>query len=175
MPRSLADGHVKLSIMSTKPADPKNPTLAELNAGIDAAQRILNSDFKLGPVASDTVDEKAIGQEGNVKVLTTSNFEANMTPFRYFNTSTGVAETGTGGEIGDGVFQALKVKGSRVWVAKRFTSKKSTEPWAATDEVETYEVVTDNAADAEASGYIKKNVPMTVEDAWLNGTVAAGT
>jgi hypothetical protein len=174
MPRSLADGHIKLSIMSTKPADPLAPTTTELAAGIDAAQRILSSDFKLGPVASDTVDEKDLSQEGNVKVLTTSNYEANLTPFRYFDTATGVAEVGTGGEIGDNVFQALKAKGSRVWVAKRFTSKKSTEAWAATDEVEVYELVTDNASDAEATGYIKKNVPVSVENAWLNGTVAAG-
>lgn len=173
MPRSLADGHVKLSIMSTKPANPLACTLTELNAGIDAAQRVLSSDFKLGPVASDTVDEKAIGQEGNVKVLTTSNYEANLTPFRYFD-GTGKAETGTGGEIGDAVFQALKVKGSRVWVAKRFTSKLSTAPWAATDETEVYELVTDNAADAEATGYIKKNVPVSVENAWLNGAAVAG-
>jgi hypothetical protein len=173
MPKSLADGRIKLSIMSVKPADPLAPTVTELTAGIDAAQRILSSDFALGPTASDTVDEKAIGQEGNVKALTTSNFEGNLTPFRYFD-ATGKAETGVAGEIGDAVFQALKVKGSRVWVAKRFTSKKSTDAWAADDEVEVYEVVTDNARDAEATGYIKKVVPLSVEDAWLNGAVAAG-
>lgn len=168
---SLADGRIKLSIMSVKPADPYAPTVTELTAGIDAAMRILSSDFKLGPTASDTVDEKPVGAEGNVKVLTTSNFEGNLTPFRYFD-ATGKAEVGTGGEIGDNVYQALKAKGSRVWVAKRFTSKKSTEPWAASDEVEVYELVTDNAAAAEATGYIKYNTPVSVEDAWLNGTVA---
>ena len=173
MPKSLADGRVKLSIMSVKPADPLAPTVTELAAGIDAAMRILSSDFALGPTASDTVDEKPIGQEGNVKVLTTSNYEGNLTPFRYFD-GTGKAETGTGGEVGDAVFQALKVKGSRVWIAKRFTSKKSTDAWAANDEVEVYEVVSDNSSDGEASGYIKKRCPISVEDAWLNGTVAAG-
>jgi len=170
---SLADGRIKLSIMSVKPANPLSPTVTELEAGIDAAMRILSSDFKLGPTASDTVDEKPVGAEGNVKVLTTSNYEGNLTPFRYFD-GTGKAETGTGGEIGDNVFQALKVKGSRVWIAKRFTSKKSTDAWASGDEVEVYEVVTDNAVAAEATGYIKFNTPVTVEDAWLNGTVATG-
>lgn len=173
MPKSLADGHVKLSIMSAKPADPYAPTITELNAGIDAAMRILASDFKLGPVASDTVDEKPVGQEGNTKVLTASNYEGTMSPFRYFD-GTGKAETGTGGEIGDAVFQAMKTKGSRLWVAKRFTSKKSTAAWAADDELEVYEIVTDNAADAEYTGYIKKNVPISVDDAWLNGEAAAG-
>lgn len=170
---SLADGRIKLSIMSVKPVNPLAPTVAELTAGIDAAMRILSSDFKLGPTPSDTVGEKPIGAEGNRKVLTTSNYEGNITPFRYFD-ATGKAETGTGGEIGDAVFQALKVKGSRVWIAKRFTSKKSTAAWAATDEVEVYEVVTDNAAAAEATGYIKMNTPLSVEDAWLNGAVVAG-
>jgi len=167
---SLADGRIKLSIMSVKPADPLAPTKTELDAGIDAAMRVLSSDFKLGPTASDTVDEKPVGAEGNKKVLTTSNFEANLTAFRYFD-ATGKAETGAAGEIGDAVFQALRVKGTRVWVAKRFTSKKSTDAWAPTDEVEVYELVTDNATDAEATGYIKKHVPASVEDAWLNGTV----
>lgn len=169
---SLADGRIKLSIMSVKPADPYAPTITELTAGIDAAMRILSSDFRLGPVASDTVNEKPVGAEGNVSVLTTSNFEANLTPFRYFD-ATGAAEVGSGGEVGDAVFQAMKTKGSRLWIAKRFTSKKSTAAWAAGDEVEVYEIVTDNAADAEATGYIKKLVPVSVQDAWLNGEVAA--
>lgn len=174
MPKSLADGRIKLSIMSSKPADPLAPTVTELEAGIDAAMRILSSDFKLGPVASDTVDEKPIGQEGNSKVFTTSNYEGHITPFRYFD-ATGKAEvSGVGGEIGDAVFQAVKVKGTRLWIAKRFTSKKSTAAWAAEDEVEVYEVVTDNAQDAEATGYIKKLLDLSVDEAWLNGAVAAG-
>lgn len=167
---SLADGRIKLSIMSVKPADPYHPTQEELEAGIDAAMRVLSSDFKLGATASDTVNEKPVGAEGNVSVLTTSNYEATLTAFRYFD-GQGKAETGAAGEIGDAVFQALKVKGSRVWIAKRFTSKKSTAAWATGDEVEVYEIVTDNATDAEATGYIKKRVPVSVEDAWLNGTV----
>lgn len=173
MPRSLADGRTKLSIMAVAPVDPLAPTVTELEAGIDAACRILASDFKLGPSSSDKVAEKALCQEGNSNALGASNFEGTITAFRYFSTD-GAAEPSTPPNIGDSVWQALKVKGSHLWIAKRFTSKKSTGPWTATDEVEVYEVLTDNGTDADASGYIKKIVALEVQDAWLNGTVAAG-
>lgn len=177
MPKSLADGRVKLSVMDTKPANPLAPTVTELDAGLEASLRVLSSDYKLGAVASDTVDEKPIGQEGNVKVLTTSNYEGNLSIFRYFNTTTHVAEAGTGttsDTVGDDVYQAMKAKGTRLWIAKRFTDKASSAAWAATDEVEVFEVVTDNSFDMEATGYIKRNVPISIEDAWLNGAVVSG-
>ena len=42
MPRSLADGHIKFTILLTKPANPAQPTAAELAAGIDASCNILS-------------------------------------------------------------------------------------------------------------------------------------
>lgn len=168
MPKSLADGRIKVSIMSTKPVNPLAPTVTELTAGIDAAPKILSSGFTLGATASESVDEKPLSVEGNVKVFTTSNYEGEIQPFREFDaTNAGKADA-----TGDAVFAALKVKGTRVWVAKRFTGKKSTDAWAALDEVSVYEVVTDAARDAEATGYIKKIVPLSVENAWENGAVA---
>ena len=170
MPRSLADGKIKVSIMSTKPADPYAPTLTELSAGIDAAPKILSSGFKLGAVASETETEKPLSVKGNVKVFTISNYEGELQPFREFDaTNPGISDT-----VGDLVYQALKTKGTKLWIAKRFTGKDSVAPWAAMDEVSVYEVTTDNPTDAEATGYIKKVVPLSVEDAWENGAVAAG-
>lgn len=172
MPRSLADGHVKLSIMSVVPVNPLAPTVTELTAGVDAACRILSSDFALGPTASDKISEKALCQEGNSSALGPSNFDGTITAFRYFNLTTNIAETSAGAEIGDAVYQALKTKGSQLWIGKRFTSKLSTAAWAATDEVSVFQVLTDNGIDGDLSGYIKKTVPLVVVNAWLNGTVA---
>lgn len=175
MPKSLADGRIKISIMTAKPVDPYKTTVAELNAGIDAACRIVSTDYNLGATASETVNEKALCQEGNATTPTTSNYEGSFTVFRYFDPVTGKAEsaaTGPGGDVGDAVFQALKMKGSRVWIAQRFTSKKSTDAWAAGDEIEVFEVVTDNPQSAGAEGYIKKKISLFVQDAWLNGEVA---
>lgn len=167
MPKSLADGRKKVAILSTIPTNPAAPTVAQLTAGIDAGPKILSSGFTLGATSSETVDEKPLSVAGNVKVFTTSNYEGEIQPFREF-TSAGVADV-----AGDTVYQALKTKGTRVWIAVRFTSKLSTDPWVAGDEVSVYECVTDNPRNAEATGYIKKIVPLSVENAWENGTVAA--
>lgn len=168
MPKVLADGKIKLSIMSTKPVDPLAPTTTELAAGLDASCNILSSDFTLSPTDSDKIAEKALCQEGNSNALGPSNFTAGLTVFRYIDT--GVAE-----DPEDDVFQALKAKGARVWIAMRQTDKKSTVAWAATDEVDVYEVITDNPQmPSDQAGYIKRRVPLEVQDAWLNGTVAAG-
>lgn len=168
MPKTLADGTIKLSVMSTKPADPTAPTTTELAAGLDAACSVLSSDFTLGPTDSDKIAEKALCQEGNSNALGPSNFTGRLTLFRYFDA--GVAE-----DPEDDIYQALKAKGARVWIAVRQTSKKSTVAWAATDEVDVYEVITDNPQmPSDQGGYIKRVIPLEVQDAWLNGTVAAG-
>lgn len=169
MPKSLADGRVKVIMMSVAPADFKNVELGELAAGVDVSAAILSNGFALGPTASDTVDEKSLADEGNVNVMTSSNYEGSITAFRYFD------GTGKADATADQLFQALKVKGVPVWFAKRFTSKPSKDALAVDDELQVFEVRPDNAQDAEATGYIKKIVPLQVESAELNSKVVADT
>lgn len=167
MPKSLADGKIKLAVLSTKPANPAAPTVAELTAGIDASSRVLSSDYTLGAVDSDKVAEKPLSQEGNSNAMGPSNYQAAVTPFRYFD-GAGASEAGE-----DAVYQALKTKGARLWLVERQTSKKATDAWAAGDEVSVFEVITDNPQKpSDMGGYIKRRVPMEVQDAWLGGTVA---
>ncbi|MCH8613472.1 hypothetical protein [Arsenicicoccus dermatophilus] len=175
MPKSLADGHIKLTALTTPPKDWKAATLAELNAGLDISCRVLSGDYKLGATESDTVDEKALCQDGNVKVPTVSNYEANLILFRYFDPATGKAETAAVDNVGDGAYQMMKLKGTTVYLVQRFTSKKSTEPWASGDEYRIFEVLTDNPVDQPAEGYIKAQVPVLVQNAELNGVVAGAT
>lgn len=174
MPRSLAEGHKKVSIMAVKPANLAAPTVAELNAGIDASCRILESDFKLGPAGSDTVDEKSLCDIGTSETPTNQKFEGMLTVFRYF--SAGKAEVaGTGGVVGDALFQALKVLGTEVYIAVRETSKLATDAWAATDEVDVFHVFTDAPQRGDGTGFIKRMIPLFVQgDSVINGTVAAG-
>lgn len=168
MPKSLADGKIKLAILSAKPANPASVTVAELTAGLDASSRILSSDYTLGPVDSDKVAEKPLSQEGNSNAMGPSNYQAGVTPFRYFNGS-GASEA-----VEDAVYQALKTKGARVWLVERQTSKKSTDAWAASDEIDVFEVITDNPQKpSDMGGYIKRRVPMEVQDAWIGGAVSA--
>ncbi len=63
--KSLADGKTKVTILPTRPADPKAITLTELEAGIEASCAILTSDYNVGAATSESVDEKALCQTGN--------------------------------------------------------------------------------------------------------------
>ena len=171
MPRSLADGHIKFTILTTAPADPDNPTAAELNAGIDASCNILSSDFQWGATDSDKVAEKALCTVNNANALGASNFQGGLTPFRYFDATTKNAHT-----TEDEVFQALKVKGTTFWGYARNTAKLSTEAWAADDEIYLgAEAITDTPQlPSDRGGFIKYRVPLEIQQGWPNIKVAAG-
>lgn len=171
MPLSLADGRTKVALLPTKPKNPLAPTVAELNAGIDASCRILSSDYTVGATGSETVDEKPLCVEGNAVTFGASNATIEFSAFRYFDAK-GKAEASESDEIGDAVFQMLKEKGTRFWLYQRETSKKSTEPWEAGDEVDGFEAIADNAQPGERTGYIKKKITGGYQDMWLNAVVA---
>ncbi len=130
MPKSLSDGHMKVAVLTTQPANVKAPTVAELNAGIDASCRILSTGFTFGCTDSDKVAEKALCDVNNSNALSASNFAAAMTIWRYFNASTGVADP-----TEDSLWTAVKVKGTTLWIYARETGKLSTAAWAANDEL----------------------------------------
>ena len=173
MARSLADGRTKFALLTTKPADPFAPTVTELEAGIDASCAVLSSDFNIGPAASEGIDEKALCQEGNAQAPGASNATVEFSPFREFDETGKALVGGVDGEIGDAVFQATKHKGVRLWAYIRETSKKSTDPWAAGDEVNGFEFITDNPQYLERTGYVKRKVTGFFQDLFMNGEVAA--
>lgn len=169
MPKSLADGRIKFSILTTKPANPAAPTVAELNAGIDASCRILHSDFTWGATGSETVAEKELCKKGNFNALGASNYEGGISPFRYFNSSTGAPDP-----TEDAVFAATKTKGTKLWCYAREIGKDATAAWAAGDEIYLGgEVDTDSPQRIDTAGYIKRRVPLVFQDAWENIAAAA--
>lgn len=171
MPRSLADGHIKFTLLTAEPDDPRAPTATELNAGIDASCRILASDFSWSAGDSDKVNEKALCTEGNANSLGASNFNGGITPFRYFDAATKNAHA-----TEDAVFAAVKVKGTELWGYARKTAKKSTEAWAADDEIYLGgKVLTDEPqTPSDGGGYIKTRVPLEFQEGYPNIEVAAG-
>lgn len=171
MPRSLADGKTKFTILTEKPVNPAAPTVTELNAGIDASCNVLASDFSFGAAASDKVSEGALCEDTNASVSGRSNFTAGFTPFRYFDEE-GVSDP----TEGDDVFQAVKVKGATLWGYARKTSKKSTEDWEAADEIYLgAEFVTDNLTPpSDMGGWIKWRQDADVQAAWPFIAAAAG-
>jgi hypothetical protein len=156
MPKSLADGHTKFTLCTTEPADPLNPTAVELNAGLDYSCNVLSSDFTWTPSDSDKVQEKALCDENNANSLGPSNFSAGFTVFRMFDATTGLPDP-----TEDAKFEAVKVKGTRVWGYTRKSGKKATAAWAPGDEVELFqEIITDRPqTPSDAGGYIKYRVP----------------
>lgn len=160
--RSLASGHTKYAVLTALPADPTKATLTELQAGIDAACRI-TSDSTLGATDDNTVNDPALCDTVSADVPTTSKYDGTWNIFRYFDATTKNPETGVAGDIGDGLFAAMKELGTTLYIAKRQTGKLSTDAWTADDPYELYEVMTGTPQDSDGEGYIKKSVKLYVQ------------
>lgn len=170
MPKSLADGHTKLTILTTKPANPAAPTATELNAGTDVSCDVLESDFTWSAADSDKIQEKVLCTKNNANAIGASNYQAGITLLRDFDATSKNAHATL-----DAGFQALKIKGTRVWGYLRETAKDSTDPWAVDDEISLgLEVITDVPQRVGSGGYIKRRVPMEPQDGWPNAKVVAG-
>ncbi|CAI9417376.1 phage tail tube protein [Nocardioides sp. T2.26MG-1] len=166
--KSLADGHLKLTILTVKPANPLAPTLAELIAGTDISCAVLASDFTWSAADSDKVNEKALCTTNNANAIGASNFQAGLTIFRYFDDTTGAVDV-----TADVAFQTLKAKGTTVYGYLREDGKLSADAWAAADEATYLEVLTDNPQRPQnAGGYIKRRIPLEPQDGG-EATVAA--
>lgn len=171
MPRSLADGKTKFTVLTTEPANPASPTITELNAGIQAAANILASDFTWGAADSDTVAERSLADKNNVNAYAASNYTAGITPFRYFDETTGAPDP-----TEDALFDAVKEKGTELWCYARRTGKDAGAVWAATDEIYLgAKVITDEPQPpSDLGGYIKFRSPMQVQEAYPFIAAAAG-
>lgn len=169
MPKSLADGHSKIAILTTKPANIFAPTAAELAAGINAACRILASDWAFSAASSDKVNEKAKCDVNNVNALGASNFQTMMTIFRYFNAGTGLPDA-----IEDALFTACKAKGTTLWIYERENGLLETAAWASGQDIQLGgEVLTDEVQNpTNAGGYIKRRIEMEPQSMRTNLVVA---
>lgn len=171
MPRSLADGKTKVTVLTEAPADPEAPTDDELNAGIQAAPAILTSDFAFGATDSEKVAEKALNEANNANAIGAGNYTAAFSIWRLFNATTGAPDT-----VNETLWAAVKDKGTTLWVYARETGKDSDDVWVAADEIYLgAEVVTDTPQPpTDRGGFIKRRVVMEVQRAWDNIVVAAG-
>jgi len=169
MPRVLADGKTKFTILTTKPADPAAPTATELNAGIDLSASVLASDFNWSNTDSDKIAEKALSDQGNSNAIGASNYTTGITLWRYFATAGGVDATADEG------YTALKEKGTTVWGYARESDKDASEDWEAADEIYLGgEVITDAPQRLDGSGFIKRRVNFEAQKMHDNIAVAAG-
>lgn len=166
MPKTLADARTRLAILTVAPAVKGAPTVVELTAGIDASCRLLKSDYRLSPTSSDTVPDTELCSEGNAVTFGASNYEGSVTPFWYLD------EDGQSDVTTDTVYQALKEKGTELWFVER-EGPRYDEPWTVGDAIEIYHVITDNPQKpSDRAGYIKRVIPLGVQDADITATVA---
>lgn len=171
-PRVFAEQNRKLTVLTAPPTESLDAlTVATLEAGMDASCRVTQADTRLRATASETLNQPAVCEPASASVPARSNFEGTMGVFRYFDES----NPGAADPEGDILFQAVKVKGTPIYVVERLSGKKWNEPWEAGDEYSVFAVTTDNWQRQEDphAGYIHVLVPLTVQDAELNGVVAA--
>lgn len=163
MPLTLQDGRRKLVAFTTDITDDADPTalsVDDLPPGVEIQCKILKSDFRLSPVASDTVADTPLCSTGNAVVFGASNYEGNVTPFVYFD------EHGDLEVAENDVYEIFAEKGAHVWILDRI-GKPESEPLAAGDPYRLWHVITDEPQDpTDAGGYIKHPTPLGVQRMW---------
>jgi hypothetical protein len=171
--KSLADGKKKITLLTIAPANEEAPTAVELNAGEDISCNVLDSDFNWTNTDSATFDEKPACAKGQVLALGASNYDLAATFIREY--------LETGGTVGaadiaglDAGYQAVKTKGSVVWIYVRETAKDSDEDWAAADEIYLGgKVQSDAPARVNNDGNIKRRVKFLPQRMFEDIAVAA--
>lgn len=168
MPLTLADGRLRVTVLTVEPANPAAITETELAAGFYASPMINKPDYRLSPTSSDTVPDQPLDKTGNAVTFGNSNYEGTMTILRFLDEH-GEADTGD-----DLLWAAANTKGSRLWVVER-EGPLATQPDAAGDEYEVYEVITDEPQKpSDRAGYIKRVVPLGVQN-HVRGVVVGGS
>lgn len=158
--KTLADGRIRLAMLPTVPANIDALKVADLAGAVDLSCSVMKSDFVLGPTGSGTVDEQEMCKAGEGKAFGPTAYEGSVTVFRYLD------EAGKPVAADDGVFTALRTKGTEVCLVVR-TGPDVSAPWAAGDEYEAYVVTTDEpqVPSDRFTGYIKWKIPLAVSAA----------
>ena len=170
--KSLADGKTKVTILPTRPANPKAITLTELEAGIEASCAILTSDYNVGAATSESVDEKALCQTGNASTWGAENGTIEFTLFLEFDDETKELDlTSDAGKA----FEAVKFKGTEIYLVQRENFKFSTDDWEAGDGYEYFHGIADNPQHVDRTGYTKRKITAAFQEMELHGVVAGTT
>lgn len=107
--KSLADERKRFYVLTTKPADPNHPTVAELTAGIDASCKVSREGFTWTATDSDTVDDPELCSTSKAVAPSYNNADLGFQVYRYWLTAGGADPTG------DALFTAVKTKGTVLW------------------------------------------------------------
>jgi hypothetical protein len=166
-----ADGKKKFTLLTVAPAAADGiPTVSELNAGEDISCSVLDSDANWTHAASDRFNEKPACTKGNSMALGAANFDTALTFLREFLEAGGADEAGL--DVG---YQAVKVRGTTVWIYLRESDKDSTEDWSTGDIIDLGgEVVSDAPMRVNNDGNIKRRVEFLPQNMISGVPVGAG-
>lgn len=171
MPKSIAEGREKVTVLSQEPSLPSTGGLISasvLNGGQDASCNLARAGHRMSAAASDTISDPAVCDEGNKSVLGASNYEWTWSPFRYFDALTGIADPSE-----DWLFDLVETKGATVIAAQRRNGNRSDAAWKDGEKGFLWVGVNDNPQDpTDTGGYQKatvvfadiKRIPFTVGD-----------
>ena len=167
--KTLADARTKVTMLTTVPANLNAITVTALAAGVDVSCLLAKSGTRFSATASDTTTDPALCEESNSPVLGASNYEAAVAVYWLLD-----ALDGAYASADNAAYEALKAKGSRVVFVLR-EGPAYTDAWAAADVYDAFEVISDNPQKpTETSGYVKRVIPLLVQDAALDKAVVAG-
>ena len=165
-PRTL-DGLERVRVSTTRPDNPGALTAVEADEFVTIECHILKSDFRLSPTASDTISDSLLCTVGNAVSYGASNYEGTVSPVRFLD------EDGLPDPENDIAWDLFKQKGTRLWILVS-EGPAHTEAFASGQEYDLYEVVTDSPQKpSDRAGWIKRTVPLGVQNAWLNRTIAS--
>lgn len=164
-----ADKNIRISVMTVAPEDLGAPTVAELEAGMDATCVFAINGTRFSATASDTVTDPVFCEGVNSSTVGADNYEGSVALKLFFDADTKQYDA----DLNE-IFEALRVKRSKVWVAFRPGPEWDT-AWAVGDMLSgVFEFETDNPQEpTDYTGDIKVVIPGQVKRARTWVPVAA--
>ncbi|MGJ9505387.1 phage tail tube protein [Actinotignum schaalii] len=166
--KTIADQHILLMVLQTKPKDPRHITVAELTAGKKVSCHILKSDYQLGATSQATVSETEICNPGEGNAPGAISYEGTITIPRYLD------ENGLPDAEADFAYELFRTPGTTLYLVEREGPLESAAV-AQGQEYDCYEVVTmaPRKPSDRFSGYQKRTVPLSIAAAYEGCKVAA--
>lgn len=162
----LADNDDKLVSLSSAPADINAMTVAEGNGGTDWSMQVM-APLSLGPTGSTKIGQPAIGEPANSETFGKSQSAGELVLFRHFDAGQPDASAET-------AYQAAKVKGTTLYLARRTGGKDASDAFAADDEYSYFECITDDPILETGEGWRRVRVPLAITNMALNKVVVSG-
>lgn len=169
--RTLADGRISVVALDAahKAADPKNPTVDELNAGQRLEMYVMKSDYKLGSKGSSSVEEPVLGAQGKGTVPGPAEYEGQMSVYWYFDDNAQRANSDD-----NKAWDLLSQTGLEFDIYER-EGKLPTAPFTAGDRVDWYHVAPGQPQKPDdRTTYTKRTITLFISDALENSIVLGG-